>query len=99
FQQSIVPDPGNAQAYVGLADSYDLLEVYSNMPETDAYPRAIAAARKAVELDGSLAEAHRALAFAEFYGAWDFADSERDFFRPPQRDRRARPTRGGSPRP
>jgi tetratricopeptide (TPR) repeat protein len=86
FTQSIVHDPGNAQAYVGLADSYDLLEVYSNMPETDAYPRAIAAAKKAVELDGSLAEAHRALAFAEFYGAWDFADSEREFLRAIQLD-------------
>jgi len=83
FTQAIVHDPGYAQAYAGLADTYDLLEVYSvpTMPERDAYPRAIAAARKAVELDDSLAEAHRALAFAEFYGGWDFVDSEKEFRR------------------
>ena len=81
FTQSIVHDPGYAPAYVGLADTYDLLREYSTMQESDAYPRAIAAAKKAVELDDSLAEAHRALAFAEFYGNWDFVDAEREFRR------------------
>jgi tetratricopeptide (TPR) repeat protein len=81
FTQAIVHDPGDAQAYVGLADTYDLLREYSTMPESDAYPRAIAAARRAVELDDSLAEAHRALAFAEFYGSWEFVDAEKEFHR------------------
>jgi tetratricopeptide (TPR) repeat protein len=81
FTQSVVHDPGYAPAYVGLADTYDLLREYSTMQESDAYPRAIAAARKAVELDDSLAEAHRALAFAEFYGNWDFVDAEKEFRR------------------
>jgi tetratricopeptide (TPR) repeat protein len=81
FTQSIVHDPGYAPAYVGLADTYDLLREYSTMQESDAYPRAIAAAKKAVELDDSLAEAHRALAFAEFYGNWDFVDAEKEFRR------------------
>jgi tetratricopeptide (TPR) repeat protein len=81
FTQAVVHDPGYAQAYVGLADTYDLLREYSTMPENDAYQRAVAAARKAVELDDSLAEAHRALAFAEFWGAWDFADAEKEFRR------------------
>jgi tetratricopeptide (TPR) repeat protein len=81
FTQSIVHDPGNARAYAGLADTYDLLEIYSTMPESDTYPRAIAAARTAVELDDSLAEAHRALAFAEFYGGWNFVKSEKEFRR------------------
>jgi tetratricopeptide (TPR) repeat protein len=81
FTQAVVHDPGDARAYVGLADTYDLLREFSTMPESEAYPRAIAAARRAVELDGSLAEAHRALAFAEFYGSWDFADSEKEFLR------------------
>jgi hypothetical protein len=75
FTQSIVHDPGYAPAYVGLADTYDLLREYSTMPEGDAYLRAIAAAKKAVELDDSLSEAHRALAFAEFWGNWDFVGS------------------------
>jgi len=81
FVQAVVHDPGSAQAYAGMADTYDLLREYSTMPESDAFPRAIAAARKAVELDDSLAEAHRALAFAEFYGSWDFRDAEAEFRR------------------
>ena len=81
FTQAIVHDPGYAQAYAGLADTYDLLREYSTMPDSDAFPRAIAAARKAVELDDSLAEAHRALAFAERYGSWDFVDAEKEFRR------------------
>jgi tetratricopeptide (TPR) repeat protein len=81
FTQAIVHDPSYAQAYAGLADTYDLLREYSTMPDEDAFPRAIAAARKAVELDDTLAEAHRALAFAERYGSWDFDDSEKQFRR------------------
>ncbi len=81
FTQALVHDPGKAEAYAGLADTYDLLREYSTMPDSDAYQRAIAAAKKAVELDDSSAEAHRALAFAEFYGNWNFADGEKDFQR------------------
>ena len=81
FTQAIVHDPGYAQAYAGLADTYDLLREYSTMQDNDAFPRAIAAARKAVELDDSLAEAHRALAFAEIYGSWNFSDAEKEFRR------------------
>jgi Tfp pilus assembly protein PilF len=81
FTQAIVHDPGYAPAYVGMADTYDLLREYSTMPDSEAYTRAIAAARKAVELDDSLAEAHRALAFSEWWGAWDFVDGEKEFRR------------------
>jgi tetratricopeptide (TPR) repeat protein len=81
FTQAVVNDPEDAQAYVGLADTYDLLREFSTMAESEAYPRAIAAARRAVELDDSLAEAHRALAFTEFYGSWDFVDAEKEFVR------------------
>jgi len=81
FTQAIVHDPGYAQAYVGLADTYDLLREYSTMPDSEAYARSIAAARKAVELDDSLADAHRALAFAEWWGEWDFVDGDREFRR------------------
>jgi len=81
FTQAIVRDPNYAQAYAGLADSYNLLREYSAMPSEEAYPRAIAAAKKAVELDDSLAEAHRALAFATYYWVWDFAGGEREFKR------------------
>src|ERR1039457_5518814 len=51
------------------------------MPPEEAYPRALAAAKKAVELDGSSAEAHTSLAFATFYGSFDAAEAEREFRR------------------
>jgi tetratricopeptide (TPR) repeat protein len=81
FTQSIVHDPANAQAYVGLADTYNLLREYTLMLEDQAYKRAIAAARKAIQLDDSLAEAHRSLAFDEVWGNWDFQTGEREFQR------------------
>jgi tetratricopeptide (TPR) repeat protein len=81
FTQAIVHDPNYAQAYAGLADTYDLQREFSTTPDTYVFPRAIAAARKAVALDDSLPEAHRALAFAEMYGDWNFADAEKEFRR------------------
>jgi tetratricopeptide (TPR) repeat protein len=81
FTQAIVVDPNYAPAYVGLADCYNLLREYSSMPPEEAYPRAIAAARRAIILDDSLAGAHSSLAFAEFYWSWQVADAEKEFRR------------------
>ena len=81
FTQAIVHDPGSARAYAGLAETYDLLFQYSAKAESDVFPRAMVAAKKAVALDDSLPEAHRALAFAEMYGTWDFAAAEKEFRR------------------
>ena len=81
FTQAIVHDPSDARAYAGLADTYDLLREYTTARDDDTFSRAIAAARKAVALDDSLPEAHRALAFAEMYGTWDFADADKEFRR------------------
>jgi tetratricopeptide (TPR) repeat protein len=81
FNQSIVHDPTSARTYSGLADTYILLREYALMPESEAYTRAIAAATKAVELDDSLAEAHRSLAFAEVWGRLDFRSAQKEFRR------------------
>ncbi len=81
FTQAIVHDSSYAPAYAGLADTYDMLRQYSTMPDNDAYTRAINAARKAIELDDSLSEAHRALAYAEVYGTWDLVDADKEFQR------------------
>jgi Tfp pilus assembly protein PilF len=81
FTQAIVHDPGYAKAYAGLADTYNLLREFSSMPSGEAFSRSLAAARRAVELDSGLADAHNSLAFASFYGAWDFAVAEREFER------------------
>ena len=81
FTQAIVHDPNYAPAYVGLADCYNLLREFSAMPDIEAYPRALSAAKKAVELDDTLAEAHRSLAFGLYYWNWDVPASEREYQR------------------
>lgn len=81
FTQSIVKDPSYAPAYVGLADCYNLLREFSIMPPDEAYPRALAAAQKAVELDDTSAGAHNSLAFATYYWNWDPVTAEREYKR------------------
>ena len=81
FTQAIVRDPNYAQSYVGLADCYNLLREFAAMPSEEAFPRALEAAKKAVELDDSSAEAHASLAFVMFYWNWDIAGAEREFRR------------------
>ena len=81
FTQAIVRDPHYARAYVGLADSYNLLREYSAMPEQEAFPRALAATQKALELDNRLAEAHSSLAFISFWWNRDAATADREFQR------------------
>ena len=79
FTRLIERDPRYAPSYAGLADSYSLLREYSLMPDSEAFPRAIAAAQKAVELDPDLSLGHRALAFAAFNWSFDVLAAEREF--------------------
>lgn len=81
FTQAIVRDPNYAPAYVGLADCYNLLREYTLMSASEAYPRALAAAQRAVELDNQSSEAHASLAFALFWGSWNAHEAEREFRR------------------
>jgi tetratricopeptide (TPR) repeat protein len=81
FTQAIVHDPAYPAPYVGLADTYNLLREYSAMRPEEAFPRARAAASKAVELDPNSAEAHNSLAFASFWGFFDAATADREFKR------------------
>jgi tetratricopeptide (TPR) repeat protein len=67
FTQAIVRDPAYAPAYAGLAGAYNLLPEYTVMTPQDAYPRAEAAARRAIALDPDLAEAHASLGYVDFY--------------------------------
>jgi TolB-like protein/Flp pilus assembly protein TadD len=70
FDQAINKDPGYALAYAGLADSYLLLPNYGAVSPKDSIPKASAAAKKALELDDSLAEAHASLGLLACLG-WD----------------------------
>jgi tetratricopeptide (TPR) repeat protein len=81
FTQAIVKDPAYAKPFVGMADCYNLMREFAAMSDGEAYGRALAAARKAVQLDPSSAEAHASLAFSSFWGAWDLTGGEREFRR------------------
>ena len=81
FTQAIAHDPNYSDAYVGLADCYNLLREFSAMPGNEAYFKAFAAAKKAVELDQQSSDAHASLAFVTFYGMWDATEAEKEFRR------------------
>ena len=81
FDQAIAADPNYALAYAGVADAYVLLPGYSGGIPRDCYPKAIAAAKKALELDDTLAEARTSLALAIWYYDFDFSQANREFQR------------------
>lgn len=80
FSQAIEIDPTYALAYAGIADSYyRLSNVYA--PNTEAMPKAKAAALRALEIDESLAEAHAALGLVNMCYDWDWRAAEIEFMR------------------
>lgn len=86
FQQSIANDPNYARAYAGLADTFALMSSWSFAPQTEAIPKARAAALRALQLDDSLAEAHTSLALiAENYD-YDWQTAEKEYRRAIQLD-------------
>jgi TolB-like protein/DNA-binding winged helix-turn-helix (wHTH) protein/Tfp pilus assembly protein PilF len=83
FKQAIQEDPTYAQAYAGLADTYNLLGdwEYGALTPSEAYPKAKVAAIKALELDSTLGEAHTSLAFSLDVFDWDWTSAEKEFQR------------------
>jgi TolB-like protein/DNA-binding winged helix-turn-helix (wHTH) protein/Tfp pilus assembly protein PilF len=81
FDQSIGADSSFAPAYAGLADTYTLEVMYGEISRTEGSEKAQATARKALQLDDSLAEAHNALGGVEASYLWDWVGSEREFQR------------------
>ncbi len=75
FTEATIIDPNYAEAYAGLADAYNLLSQYTVMPAADAYPKALAAARRALRLDPDSSRAYAALAFNAFYWKRDLKAS------------------------
>jgi len=78
FDQAIAKDPGYALAYSGLADAYAVLPNYGGNQNED-FPKSNAAARKALELDPTLAHPHAVLGSNEMQYDWDFAGGEAEF--------------------
>ena len=79
FDKAIEMDPSDALAYAGLADAYTTASDWVLSPR-EALPKAEAAARRALEFDDGLAEAHSALAHAQLH-EWKLADAGKEFTR------------------
>ena len=81
FSASIKEDPGFALAYVGLADAYAILNLYSVKPPSNAYSTARTNVLRALEIDPNLTEAHATLAYIKFFHERDRIGSELEFRR------------------
>ena len=79
FQQAIRLDANYSLAYVGLADTYTLLSFFTLDAPNDAFPKAKAAAEKALTIDNTLAEAYTALGQVKAYYEWDWNGAEAEF--------------------
>jgi TolB-like protein/Tfp pilus assembly protein PilF len=81
FEKAIKIDPTFAPAYVGLSDAYDALGmVLFGASPGEVRPKVISAARKALELDPELAEAHVLLAFM-LQTEWQWTEAEAEYRR------------------
>jgi len=78
FEKALSMDSTFAEAWAGLADAYTLLGSYGMMSPEASFPKAHAAAIRALELDDGLAEAHTSLAatYSDYYWEWDRAETE-----------------------
>jgi len=81
FQQAIDKDPTYGLAYAALAEGYILFASYRVASPQDSYPKAKAAALKAIEIDETLAEAHNALAAVKGSYEWKFSEAEAEWQR------------------
>ena len=81
LQQAIEIDPGFALAHAGISDAYRSLALGGESPPSDALPKSISAAKKAIELDDNLAEGHAALGISVFWYERDWPKAEAELKR------------------
>jgi eukaryotic-like serine/threonine-protein kinase len=81
FRQAIEVDPTYALAYVGIADSYGVLNFFGDLPPKESATRATAAAKRALEIDDTLAEVHTSFGLVNLIYDWDWQSAEREFKR------------------
>jgi TolB-like protein/Flp pilus assembly protein TadD len=79
FERAIDLDPLYPAAYAGLADAFGLMANYAVLLPADGFPRAEAAARRALEFDPALAEAHASLGFILHHWDWDWTGAESEY--------------------
>jgi tetratricopeptide (TPR) repeat protein len=75
-RQAIEADPGYAEAYAWVSGAYSLLGFFGFLPPAEAFPKAKAAALRALEIDDSLAEAHTFMAVVRVFYEWDWLAAE-----------------------
>jgi serine/threonine protein kinase/Tfp pilus assembly protein PilF len=80
FRQAIDKDPSYASAYAGMAESYTMLGFNQYLPPNEAFPNAMAAAKRAVDLDDGLAEAHASMGLVSLM-MWDWAHADQELRR------------------
>jgi len=78
FEESIKADPDFAAAHSGLADAYLIMVDYGWMDPAEAGPLGIRYAKRALELDDTLAEAHASLGLAMVNHSWEFDQAEKE---------------------
>jgi serine/threonine-protein kinase len=81
FQEAAAADPMYAPAYSGIADASALLASWQFASAKDRYPEAVKAARRALELDPTLADAHASLGFVKLNWEWDWEGAMHEFRR------------------
>ena len=81
FEEAVELDPSYAPAYAGMADAYDELADLTYLAPTEAFPKAKAAALKALEIDSTLSEAHTVLGEISWWYDWDWATAEKEYRR------------------
>ena len=86
FERATSIDPDYSVAYSGLADCYTLLNYAGGLKPKEAMPKALAAAKRALQIDDSLPEAHNSLAAVKFWYEWDWVGAEREYRRAIQLD-------------
>lgn len=79
FRESIDLDPTFARSYAGLATSYASCGHFDFMPPREAFPKAMVAARNAIQLDANIAEAHSARGLCQIFYEWDWSGAEASF--------------------
>lgn len=81
FGQAIESDPNDARAYAGLAESFVTLADYGFLPPRQSFPKAKAAATKALVLNQSLAQAHVAMGCVRLHYDWNCQSAEQNLRR------------------